>query len=162
MFCSKAHRFLNAMTGLFFIVLAGLLVVLAAQIQIHDGNYAAFYLGLGVWLECVYLAVHFGLEAILITRARLAERISQVLAVLLMVPLGLIILILAVLFEQSIRTSVNYEPEVRITAWVFASLVVLLLVVPAVLICRNVVFSFLQRRAEQALGADSPVSSPYR
>jgi hypothetical protein len=119
MFSSKAHRFLNAMTGLFFIVLAGLLVVLAAQIQIHDGNYAAFYLGLGVWLECVYLAVHFGLEAMLITRARLAERISQVLAVLLMVPLGLIILILAVLFEQSIRTSVNYEPEVRITAWVF-------------------------------------------
>src|SRR5258705_11913622 len=131
MFYQNAHRVLDVMTGLFFLVLAGLLVVLAAQIHIHDGNYAAFYLGFGVWLECVYLAVHFGLKA-LIRRARLAERISQVLGLLLMVPLGLIIFILAVLLEQSIRTSVNDEPKGRFTDLFYPSLIVFLFVVTAV------------------------------
>ena len=144
------------MTALFFLVLAALLVVLAAQIQIHDGNYAGFYLGLGVWLECLYLTLHFALKAILISRNGLAERISNVLGLMLMLPLGLIILILIVLLQGWIGNSRRYEQEVQITNWVFASLVLFLLVVPAVLICRSMVASFLKRRAEQALGADSP------
>ena len=142
------------MTCLFFVVLASLLIVLAAQIKIHDGNYAAFYLGLGVWLECVYLAVHFGLNAMLIRRAGLADRISLVLGLLLMIPIGLIILILGVLLEQSIRMS--YDVDERITAWVYATIVLFLLVVPATLICRHLVLLFLRQRAEHSLGADSP------
>ena len=69
-------RLLDALTGLFFLALAGLLGVLAFQIEFHDGNYALFYLGAGVWLECIYLSVHFILTAICVTRAGLAEKTS--------------------------------------------------------------------------------------
>lgn len=139
------------MTSFFFVVLATLLIVLAAQIRIHDGNYAAFYLGFGVWLECVYLAVHFGLNATLRRRARLAERISLVLGLLVMIPIGVIILILAVLLEQSIRMS--HDAGERITHWVYAAIVLFLLVVPATLICRHIVLLVLRHRG--ARGADS-------
>lgn len=149
MFHSTAYRVVNIVTALFFLVAAALLIVLGVRIPFHDGNYAAFYLGLGVLLECLYLVVHFGLSALL-TRVSLAERISRVLGLLLMVPLGLIILILAVLLEQSIRSSLVNEREVSVTEWVFGSLIFFLLVVPAVLICRNVVAGFLKSRAEQA------------
>ena len=102
-----------------------------------------------------YLAVHFGLAAMM-PRLKLADRISGILGLVVMLPLGLIILILIILIEQGITTSSRYEPEVQITNWVFASLVLFLLVVPSALICRNILCSFLQRRAEQALGEDSP------
>lgn len=149
MFHSKAHRFINAATALFFLVSAALLIALAVRVPFHDGNYPAFYLGLGVLLQCVYLVVHFGLKAILFTRLLLAERISQVLGLLLMIPLGLIILILALLLEQSIRGSVESDGGVRETELVFGSLIFFLLVAPAVLICRGVVSAFLSARAEQ-------------
>jgi len=155
MFHSNTNRFLDALSGLFFLILAGLLGLLAAQIKIDDGNYALFYLGAGVWLECIYVSVHFILRAILVARPRLAEKISSLLGMLLMIPLGLIILILFVLLEQSIRVS-HGEPDERITDWVIGALVLVLLVAPAFLILRNVVSSFIQQRAEQALGADSP------
>ena len=154
MFHSRLHSFLDLVTCVFFLVLASLLIVLAAQIQIHDGNYPAFYLGFGVWLECIYLAVHFGLKATLVRRAKLAEKISAVLGLLLMIPIGLIITILAVLLEQSIRLPLPAEE--RITVWVYATIVMFLLVVPSVLICRHIVLSFLRQRTEQALGAHSP------
>ena len=154
MFHSNTNRFLDALSGLFFLILAGLLGLLAAQIKIHDGNYVLFYLGAGVWLECIYVSVHFILRAILVARPRLAEKISSLLGVLLMIPLGLIILILVMLLEQSIRLS-HGEPDERISDWVIGTLVLLLIVAPAFLILRNVVSSFIQRRAEQALGADT-------
>lgn len=142
---SRVHRSLDIVTFVFFLVLASLLIVLAAQIQIHDGNYAAFYLGFGVWLECIYLAVHFGLKAALVRRAKLADTISALLGLLLMVPIGLIIMILAVLLEQSIRMS--SAAEERITAWIYATIVVFLLVVPSVLICRHILLWLLGQRA---------------
>jgi hypothetical protein len=150
---SKAHRILDGSTALFFLGLAILLFILAKHVQMHDGNYAAFYLGAGVWLECVYLAAHFALRPMLFPRIALADRISQALG-LLLIPVGLIILLLAVLIVQSIRATSSNEPEVQTTNWIFASLVLFLLVVPTILILRNVVILSLGRRTE----ADSPVS----
>jgi hypothetical protein len=138
-------RLLDAICGLFFLVLSALLILLATRFEIHDGNYAAFYVGLGVLLESLYLTVHFALKAILSSsRARLAERISRILGLLLLVPLGLIILILAVLIEQSIRSTEGG----RSVDFTFASLVLFLLVAPGFLIFREIVLSFLRDRAK--------------
>jgi hypothetical protein len=147
---SSPHRFLDLMTALFFVVVASLLVIFGTQVQYHDGNYAAFYLGFGVLLESVYLATHFGLAAFLISRPKLAETISQILGLLLMLPVVLIILVLTLLLEQAIRTNVRNEVDVTVTNWVFGSLILLLLVVPSVLICRNIIASFLDQRVEKA------------
>ena len=157
----RGHRLLDVITALFFVALASLLVVFGTQVQFHDGNYPAFYLGFGVLLECVYLAIHFGLAALLISRRRLAERISKVFGMLLMVPVGLIIFILTLLLVQAIKSNVRNELDVTTANWTFGSLILLLLVAPSFLICRHITLSFLDRRAEKALGADSPVSGLY-
>ena len=151
---SRAHRILDGLTALFFLGLAILLFTLAKHVEMHDGNYAAFYLGAGVWLECIYLAAHFALRPILFSRIALADRISQALG-LLLIPVGLIILLLAVLIVQSIRATSSNAPEAQITNWIFASLVLFLLVVPAILILRNLVILSLGRRAK----SDSPVNT---
>ncbi len=62
MFYSKAHRIADAMTAVFFLGLASLLCVLAAHVPYHDLNYAGFFLGAGVLLECIYLAVFLALR----------------------------------------------------------------------------------------------------
>src|SRR5918996_5073398 len=153
MFKTTAHRLLDGITALVLLGASGVLLVLASKVPFHDGNYALFYLGFGVLLECIYLATHFALAAILCSRRSTAERISRFLGILLMVPLGLIILVLGILLEQSIRLA--YEQDEQITNWVIVSLVVFLLVVPAFLICRYILLTFFRQRAEQALGADS-------
>jgi hypothetical protein len=143
---------LDALSSLFFLVLAGVLVYVAFQFHYHDGNYPAFYLAFGVWLETLYLAVWFALKAILSRRARLAERISHVLGLLLLVPIGLDILIQVLLLDQSIRGSLKAEGEVHSLELIFATLVLFLLVAPAFLILREIVSSFLRHRA-QKIGA---------
>lgn len=135
------YRLLDTICSLFFLVLSALLILLATQFEIHDGNYAAFYVGLGVLLESLYLAVHFALKAILSSRSRLAARVSRILGLLLLVPLALIILILAVLLEQSIRGSHGERTE----DFVFAGIVVFLLVAPGFLIVRYLVISLLPK-----------------
>jgi hypothetical protein len=95
-----------------------------------------------VWLESTFLALHFGLAAILVSRARIAERISQILGVVIMVPLGIIIFILGILLVQSIRASYHFGVEQEISDWIIASLVLFLLVGPEVLIFRYIVFAF--------------------
>ena len=153
---SSTHRILDAVTALFFLLVAIVLIVFGSEVQFHDGNYAAFYLGFGVLLECVYLATHFGLAVLLISNRRRAQTISQVLGLLLMLPLCLIVLVLTLLLEQAIRTNVRGDSATTLTNWIFGSLILVLLVAPSVLILRNIVCSFFDRRAEQALGADSP------
>ncbi len=149
MLSSRVQRFLDAVASLFFLTLAALLIVLASRVPYHDGNYQVFYLGFGLWLEVGYLTIHFGLKAILTKRARLIARISRILGLLLLVPVGLIILILAVLLDQSIRFSLRgYEREVRNDELIFGILILVLLVVPAFLILRDIVISFLRRRTE--------------
>jgi hypothetical protein len=135
------------MTALFFLVVASLLVNFGTQVQYHDGNYPAFYMGFGVFLESVYLATHFGLAALLISKPGLAETISRVLGLLLMLPVVLIILVLSLLLEQAIRANVRNELDVTIANWIFGSLILLLLVAPSVLISRNIISSFLDQRA---------------
>ena len=152
---SKAHWFLDAITALFFLAVAIVIVVFGARTEYHDGNYPAFYLGFGVLLECIYLSLHYGVAALLCSRRKLAERISQVFGLLLMLPVGLITLILLVLLDQSIRGNVRNESEQTTSNWLFGSLILLLLVAPSFLICRNIVCSFLDRRAQHAPGANS-------
>lgn len=151
----RAHWFIDAITALFFLALAVLLIVFGTRTQFHDGNYPAFYLGFGVVLECLYLATHFGLAALLISRQRLAELISQVLGLLLLLPVGLIVAILMLLLEQSIRGNLRNESEVTLQNWSFGCLILLLLVAPSLLIFRHLVSSFLDSRARHMLGADS-------
>jgi membrane protease YdiL (CAAX protease family) len=143
-----AHRSLDGITALFFLGTSGSLVALASRVPYHEGNYALFYLGFGVWLEATYLAIHFGLATLLVSRERIAERVSQILGILVMIPVGLIIFILGILLAQSIRGSWGYEQEEQISNWVIASLVLLLLVGPEVLIFRYIVFSFERRNGE--------------
>lgn len=156
---SRPDRVLDSMTALFFVVVASLLIIFGTQVQYHDGNYAAFYLGFGVLLESIYLAMHFGLAALLISRPRLAEAISRVLGLLLMPPVVLIILVLTSLLGQAIRSNVRNEVDVTIANWIFGSLILLLLVAPSVLVCRNIVFLFSDRR-EETPGVDS-TSAPF-
>ena len=145
---SATHRFLDAATALFFVGLSVFLIVLATKFEIHDGNYTVYYLGLGVWIECAYLAVHFCMAAIFISRSELVERIRQVAGIIVVIPIGLITLILLVLLDQSIRSNDDYEAEATAVNWIFASLILILLVAPWVLICRRLVSSFRDRRAE--------------
>ncbi len=144
---------LDALSSLFFLVLAGVLVYVAFQFQYHDGNYAAFYLAFGVWLESLYLAVRFALKAILRRRVMFAECITLILGLLLLLPIGLIISIEALLIDQSIRGSLSAEGEVRDVDYIFATLVLFLLVAPAFLILRDIVSSFLRYRAERVRAA---------
>ncbi len=152
---SKFPRLLDALASLLFLVGAALLVLLASQVKYHDGNYALFYFGFGVWLECVYLAIHFAVKTFFSSRASLAASISRILGLLLLVPIGLIVLILAVLIAQSIRTSEDYD-RAPVEEFILTILVLLMLVVPAFLIVRDVVISFLRQRAERRSATDSP------
>ena len=144
----NGHRLLDGITALFFLGTSSSLVALASRVPYHDGNYALFYLGFGVWLEATFLAIHFGLATILVSRARIAERISQILGIVIMIPVGLIILILGILLAQSIRSSYHFEVEQEVSDWVIASLVLFLLVGPEVLIFRYIVFAFEKRSGE--------------
>jgi hypothetical protein len=153
---SRLLRLLDALASLLFLVAAALIVLLTSQVKYHDGNYPLFYFGFGVLLECVYLAIHFALKTIFSSRASLAARISRILGLLLLVPIGLIVLILAVLIAQSIRTFEDYDREAPIEEFIFAILVLLMLVVPAFLIVRDAVISFLRQRAERRRATDSP------
>ena len=143
---SKVHRSLDAFSSLFFLLLIAFLIYMATQIKFHDGNYSAFYLGGGVVLESVYAAVRFGLRAVLSSRPRLADRISEVVGLLVIVPVGLVILILALLAEQALRHGHTF-------GLVLAALVFSLLVVPALLIVRDLILSFM--RANAARSRDS-------
>lgn len=153
---SKLLKLLDALASLLFLIAAALIVLLATQVKYHDGNYPLFFFGFGVLLECVYLTIHFALKTISSRRGSLAGRISRILGLLLLAPLGLIVLILGVLLDQSARAKVNDAGEVPVEEFVYAILVFLLLVIPAFLILRDVVISFLRHRAERRSATDSP------
>ena len=126
-------RTFAAIATLMFLCATVLLTLIGLKVQLHDGNYAAVYVGFGVWLECLFLTVHFFLRLVLQSRPSLVATASRVLAMLILLPIGLIVLIQLVLIEQSI-----YFGDRSIDTLVFSAIIFLLLVVPGVFLIRFV------------------------
>jgi hypothetical protein len=154
MLASTTNKPFVALASLLFLCAAALLTLIGLRIQIHDGNYAAVYVGFGVWLECVYLTVHFLLQLALHSRPALVATISRVLAAIILLPIGLIIAIQVVLLEQSIHFN-----GTDVGTLVFAALVFLLLFIPFVFMTRFVLGARPRRRVQQIVEPDPPPAS---
>ena len=148
MFTPPIGRIFAGIASLMFLVAAVSLVRIAFQVQYGDGNYALFYFGFGVWLECIYLAIHFLLLVVFRSRLKLAGTVSQVLALLTFLPITLIVLIEGLLLGQYIDFNFRGNHESQVEAWVVAVLVLLLLVIPALFMFRFGVGLFFPRHAQ--------------
>jgi hypothetical protein len=148
MFADNPGRAFVVIATLMFLCATVLMTLIGLRIQIHDGNYAAVYVGFGVWLECLFLTVHFFLRAVLQSRPSLVDTVSRVLAAIILLPIGLIVLIQIVLIEQSIHFG-----DRSVDTLVATTLIFLLLVIPGVFMFRFVLGAAFRRRAQQPIEA---------